>query len=87
MKQDIEPLDENGRYHGYCERYHNNGQLWWKGVYLKHMCFGYHEEYNVDGSVREIGTGYWLGGYDDRVSADNAEGYCYVSVRRNCESP
>jgi hypothetical protein len=80
VSKDIELVDENGEWHGYCERYHDDDSLMWKGLIIHGHWYGWHEEYDKSGDVFEEGTGYWLGGgeYEYRISADNEEGYCYI---------
>ena len=69
--------DENGIWHGYCEHYCSNGNLWWKGFILHGMEYGYVEWYNDDGSVViDMWTGYFLDGR--RISRHNEEAYCLI---------
>jgi len=75
MSKDVIPKNAEGKWHGYCEEYYN-GELYYKGVYVNGYRYGYHEEYNDDGSADEYYTGYFLD--DDKVSNDNAKGYCYI---------
>jgi len=76
MVKDILPVDDNGQFHGYCEVYFKNGQLWWNGVRVNGKRYGYREWYDDDGSICEGLTGYFL---DDRhISTDNEKGYCFI---------
>jgi hypothetical protein len=43
--KDITTFNEKGQYHGYFEKYHPNGKLWWKGNYINDLQIGYHERY------------------------------------------
>jgi antitoxin component YwqK of YwqJK toxin-antitoxin module len=78
--KDILPKDKNGELHGYCEKYHENGELWYKGVYIRGMAYGYIATYNRDGSVDDYFTGYYPDGVlaRDFISKNNPEGYCYT---------
>jgi len=42
-KKDICPTDNKGRYHGYQERYYNNGKLWFRGKLIHGLVIGYVE--------------------------------------------
>jgi len=76
VSKDILPMNAKGQPHGYCERYHPNGQLMWKGACVNDKWYGYIEYYWEDGSALDRGTGYFLN--HDRVSGDNEKGYCYM---------
>ena len=66
--QDKKPRNENGFAHGYWERYHHNGNLWFKvwevyyhngnlwfkGSYLKGERIGFCKWYNSDSSIDDI---------------------------------
>jgi len=74
--ENIMPLNSKDEKHGYCEIYHKNGWLCWKGVKVNGKDYGYFEEYNEDGSSCEKDIGYFLD--DVKVSRYNKEGYCLV---------
>jgi len=42
QKQDIEPLDSNGKNHGYQEWYDDN-EIWYRGIYKHGLEIGYAE--------------------------------------------
>ena len=55
-----------GREDGYWERYHDNGQIWYKGKYINGKPDGYWEDYHTNGKLRYKGNylngkpdGYW----------------------------
>jgi len=60
----------------YYERYYESGKLNWKGIVLGGELHGYHLDYNDDGSVNEVLTGYFSDNIN--VSTDNDIGYCYI---------
>ena len=64
--KDKRPYNENGERHGYWERYHDNGKLWYKGTYVNGIKHGYWELYYSDGNLDYKGSyvnseqhGYW----------------------------
>jgi len=63
--------DEND----YVEHYWSSGGLWIKGVIIDNKKYGYHEFYLEDGTTFDGLVGYFL---DERISADNSKGYCYI---------
>ena len=46
--KNIEPRNENGQAHGYCEWYNNNGSVAYKGFYNHGKPVGYEEWYLLD---------------------------------------
>ena len=43
MKNDKMPYNDNYQPHGYWERYHYNGELWYKCVYINGKVNGFDE--------------------------------------------
>jgi antitoxin component YwqK of YwqJK toxin-antitoxin module len=41
----------DGKHHGYWERYHYNGNVWYRGNYNNDKCVGYWEYYYVEGGL------------------------------------
>jgi len=74
MSKDIDIDYGNGM--KYCERCYPSDELAWKGVHVNGLDYGYHEWYNIDGSIWEKYTGYFLN--DARVSDNNEIGYCLI---------
>jgi len=79
QSKNIEPMKNRAEYHGYVERYHDNGNLKWQGVFVDGHIYGYHKDYNYNGSIWEDWTGYFMN--DKKVSNDNEEGCCYIWSR------
>jgi len=50
---DIEPTNDKYQRHGYWERYHENGNLFYKGNYINEDEDGYWEEYGFNGVLYE----------------------------------
>jgi hypothetical protein len=73
--KDIKPRDEDGKLHGYCEKYWDNGKLDWKGACSRHFWFGYIQVFN-NNTNRSGRSGYFLDGF--KVTKDNKEGLCYT---------
>ena len=48
--QDKKPRNENGFAHGYWERYHHNGNLWFKGEFINGKRHGQWEDYFENGN-------------------------------------
>jgi len=75
MNKDVRIDYGNGMF--YEEVYYNDiDQLSWQGVTVNDRAYGYHVDYWKDGSADEDWTGYFF--KNELVSADNAEGYCYI---------
>ncbi|CAB4142315.1 MORN variant [uncultured Caudovirales phage] len=49
----MRPYNEQGKKHGYWERYWSNGNLWEKGHYLNGEKHGYWESYHSNGELRK----------------------------------
>jgi len=70
--KDIVPRDEDGKRHGYIEKYYEHGGLFWKGVMFHGIAYGY----CTGSGVHRYVSSYYSD--DVMISADNAEGYCYI---------
>jgi len=77
--KDIIPVNEEGKLHGYCEKYWITGQLLRKGVYANGKLYGYYEWCHRDGVIDKDWSGYFLGGI--KVSDTNKEGYCLIWLK------
>jgi len=51
MKNDKMPYNDKGVQHGLWERYHYNGELWFKCVYLNGNPNGFEELYYCNGKL------------------------------------
>jgi hypothetical protein len=78
-KKDILPVNDECEWHGYCEEYHYNGKLEWRGVLLNGKDYGYHVVFDKYGKKEEGATGYFL----KDVRVDNRNGYCLIWCK-NC---
>jgi len=45
MNKGIEPLNDKGQRHGYCEVYYDDGSLLFKSYYINGELSGYDEDY------------------------------------------
>jgi antitoxin component YwqK of YwqJK toxin-antitoxin module len=45
------PMNDNGEWHGYWERYYDNGLLDHKGLFINDKRYGYHEDYWSNGNL------------------------------------
>ena len=70
----INQYNTNGKEDGYWERYHSNGQLWYKGNYINGNRDGYWEGYYDNGKLRYKGNyingkkdGYWEVYHDGKL--------------------
>ena len=53
--KDLKPKNEKGEKHGCWEKYHSNGQLWYKGNYNNGKQDGYWEIYHSNGKLEQKG--------------------------------
>ena len=56
QNKDIIPINEQGKLHGWCEKYHPNGKLFWKGLYKNDKEFGKFVVCYEDGTLDYIET-------------------------------
>jgi len=54
MKENLEPTNAKGQPHGYWERYHYNGELWYKCVYINGKQNGFYEYYWRSGKITKM---------------------------------
>ena len=52
MKKNIKPKNDKGQRHGYWEVYFDNGELWYKCVYINGELNGFEEWYSC-GKITE----------------------------------
>jgi len=52
MKENITPINKEGRPHGYWESYFTNRKLFYKGNYINGNADGYWEIYDYDGQLK-----------------------------------
>jgi len=52
MKKNIKPKNDKGQRHGYWEVYFDNGELWYKCVYINGVINGFEGFYNYVGILR-----------------------------------
>jgi len=76
MIRSIDLTKNKIKVNGYIERYHDNGQLNYKGVYVNGRAYGYFMNYSSDGKINVYWSSYFLDGY--KISEDNDIGYCYI---------
>ena len=74
-KIDIEPINEKGNKHGYCEIYWDDF-LWISGIFVDDKKYGYIKDYDDDAFLDEKDSGYYLNNV--KISSKNEEGWCYV---------
>jgi antitoxin component YwqK of YwqJK toxin-antitoxin module len=65
--------------HGYWEKYHSNGNIWYKGNYINGKLNGYWENYYTNGNI------WYTGNYINSKRISNWEYYSYNGTLINKE--